>query len=147
MSKSTAKQLADCRRIIAARNAALADPVPPAGGEPEVKRWLANWGMEEMFQYSGGDYVAYEDHADIVTRLQAEVERLSRDCAILYKLNGELWEERDALQSELTKARELLSESLPALEQAASAFKAAKPVRNKVRAYLANQSAPAAKDE
>jgi hypothetical protein len=89
MSKSTAKQLADCRKIIAMleqKIAALADPVPPAGGE-ELPATRTNFD----YQHLGDDgYVAAQTWNEclkactpIVTRLQAEVteEKRLRACA------------------------------------------------------------------
>jgi hypothetical protein len=110
------------------------DPVEPAGGEVEVfephgwaqtdgpainaftqefdiaEEWaMAGYGTVELLNREHVDAEIDRlrgEHQAIATRLQAEVERLNRDRAVLYKLNGELWTERDALQSELTKAQE-----------------------------------------
>ncbi|CAI3787465.1 hypothetical protein AHFPHNDE_01129 [Pseudomonas sp. MM227] len=46
----------------------------------------------------------------------------------------------DALQQRLAEAKALMQESLPALEQGATAFKSIRPVRAKVRDYLASPS-------
>ena len=48
--------------------------------------------------------------------------------------------QNDALQQRLAEAKALMQESLPALEQGATAFKSIRPVRAKVRDYLAGSS-------
>lgn len=79
--------------------------------------------------------------------LLAEVERLQK-VVTQGRLDADESEKSKCLaQSDLTKARELLSESMPALDLSAGAFKSAKAIRSKVREFLAHQPAPAAKGD
>lgn len=113
---------------------ALAEPVPPAGGEPEVRRWFANWTMQDMFQHSEGEYVAYGDHREHVTRLQAEL--IEADHAFVRMANR-----AETLQSELTKARVLIREACTSPEWSLSV-----DLQVRMSDFAAHQSAPAAKD-
>ncbi|NUT87133.1 hypothetical protein HNO91_11915 [Pseudomonas corrugata] len=96
--------------------AALAEPVPPAGGEPEVvARVVATGGPHDR-----EDRVLCEQQAELpaigtelvdrthVTRLQAEVEEWRASNKANALAAGKLVED---LQVELTKARELLKEA------------------------------------
>lgn len=112
--------------------AALAEPVPPAGGEPEVLGWVVT-DMNGDFYFAAnrqtpGD-VALVDRA-LVTRLQAEVRLLKHDVAYYLetaaktcdllgidleaaktaegKPSDVLYRHAMALQAELTRAREEL---------------------------------------
>ncbi len=151
----------------------LADPVPPAGGEPEVLSYLYRHPSGEPWprtykdrQYGMTDWIETElvDRAH-VTRLQAEVERL-KEVAIARKdeltklcterndLQSELTSANadkaaygknavdlrlrvDALQAELTKARELLD-----FVVTSGGFSYA-TVAKDIREFLSNHSAPA----
>lgn len=115
-----------------ALHAALAKPVPPAGGDIETIGWDG---------HPGGDLVRLEDHRAHVTRLQAEVGRLTgennllrhdvasymetmgRTCELLSsdledaktaegKPSDVLFRHAQALQSELTKAEFLVNQAL-----------------------------------
>lgn len=92
-----------------------AEHVPPAGGDveamPQRRNWsgIASWKQRAEINAWNAACDAWEPH---VTRLQAEVERLK---LLADKRWNDLTEESDkssaeiyALQSELTKARELL---------------------------------------
>ena len=83
--------------------AALAEPVPPAGGEPEVFD-MPEWTEEDGFG-AMSKWVKLHDHRAHVTRLQAEAAELRA------ALQGSRYvaQENTYLQSELTKARELMS--------------------------------------
>lgn len=138
---------------------AIAEPVPPAGGEPEVYRKPADYwegytahvcykdinDLKEMVHHLEGvlDDVPEGELVDRahVTRLQAEVERLRN------ALEGEvIARTMDSnadgacildLQAELTKARELLTFVVN------SGGFSYKTVAKEIRAFLSNQSAPA----
>ena len=170
--------LGQCRISEPMFAALLAEPVPPAGGEPEVVATIVATGGP----HDSEDRVLAEQQAELppvgtelvdrahVTRLQAEVERLTAGSKLLIgdlerrdgtveALQAELRVtkqalnslkgERDALQAELTKARELLGRILktgvlsfegePSQEQT--------QLECDVCSYLANRSAPAAKDD
>lgn len=117
--------------------AALADPVPPAGREPEVLGWLiANpngdfWYASKQQSQNDTELV---DRAH-VTRLQAEVERLKtmsdNYCSLLMDAN-----------SELTKARELFRDIADDPEMWSICSIA---LARRIDEQLSNQSAPADK--
>ena len=92
---------------------ALAEPVPPAGVEPEV---LGNFGSHvedglEVFNVhiGEGQSVGMVDRAH-VTRLQAEVRTLGNALDRVCVAYDAAYKERDALQAEMIKARELLTD-------------------------------------
>lgn len=132
--------------------AVVADPVPPAGGEPEVLGYsvkgnryairLTKAELLELYEgYTGDALVELVDRAH-VTRLQAEVadvsksyEALAHVYAATQKGFAKMQAERDTLQSELTKARELIGD-LRADTQSGY-LKAVQALHN-----WANQSAP-----
>jgi hypothetical protein len=126
---------------------ALAGPVPPAGGEPEVLlevEYLGDGGggwnevTPEWFEkakqseYYRTRVIYSPEH---VTRLQAEVGRLDRESQNLSNQLGACDRERRAFRDELTKARELLTGSL----RTGDGYDAL------IEEYLSNQSAPADK--
>jgi len=121
--------------------AALADPVPPAGGGVEVLGWRV-FGYNFNTEAFALDYAKWAEDVEPVlylvdrahvTRLQAEVEEWKRRC----QYNADT---AHALQSELTKARELL--------QYAYNHSELLPNEREVDAFLqANQSAPADKGQ
>lgn len=77
---------------------------------------------EIRYGTQGGTFVAIADHERQVTALREERDSFQRvGITTLEKLKA---------------AEQLLAEVLPALDMAASAFKSAKPLRNKVRAFL-----------
>lgn len=116
------------------RDVLNADPVPPAGGEPEViARFIENCGEGGgVVPNREGDLCEYRH----VTRLQAEVERLKQVAIDRKDELTKLCTERNDLQSELTKARELIS-GLRADTQSGY-LQAVQALQN-----WANQSAPA----
>ncbi|MCP2076381.1 UNVERIFIED_ORG: hypothetical protein J2Y77_005817 [Pseudomonas lini] len=119
---------------------ALADPVPPAGAELEVERFDMFIESGSMEQTKGGAWVYHDDHHAHVTRLQAEVGRLNGELQAATDLFTTKRSVNRKLQSELTKARELLSDAprgVPGFFQWG----------RDVIAFLAHQSAPAAKHE
>lgn len=97
---------------IEALRAALAVPVPPARGEVEVlPQRKTGWpALSNHRSYNDGFNKACDEWMPHVTRLQAEVERL-KEVATDRKneLTGMCTQVVD-LQSELTKARELLTD-------------------------------------
>jgi hypothetical protein len=133
--------------------AALADPVPPAGGEVEVLGWrveshegrcLTNyterpdWAYrEDMAVYTITELV---DRAH-VTRLQAEVER--SQCIVRGQRTtiDTIQLQVETLQSELTKAREYI-QSLRGVAHTKGGI----TLDASIDAFLAHQSVPAAKD-
>ena len=145
--------------------AALADPLPPthcehgvkvvtecdlcavplAGVEP-VKRYntaVSHGGSYEhvvLEEFKNGYVVKSVDHDAIVTRLQAEVKRLATVLKDRSTHIVALDDENKVLQSELTKARELIvslyTNASPALFSPGQ--------RAAVEAFIANQSAPVA---
>jgi hypothetical protein len=94
----------------------LADPVPPAGGEPETIAYTTNGrtrvvlaDQKDHAVWNAGRPLIYlEDHRAHVTRLQAEVHEFRTALQVANKNTKQVIAGRDALQSELTKARELL---------------------------------------
>ncbi|MDH0749481.1 hypothetical protein N5D61_24460 [Pseudomonas sp. GD03842] len=139
-------------------------PVPPAGDEIEVLAFLTAGGRALYFpnpliELADGD-IELVDRAH-VTRLQAKVAALQARLTVADQRVDDLQSERDDLnddleaaileaqdwhhkhqtaQSDLTKARELLN--------AVSAYSQEFPesLEEDVEAFLAHQSAPAAKD-
>ncbi|PMY63158.1 MULTISPECIES: hypothetical protein [Pseudomonas] len=66
--------------------------VPPAGGEPKIQRWSANWHMEEFYKSPHGNHVTYRDHRAHVARLLTEIERLSPPAGqVPYQQQMEAW--------------------------------------------------------
>ena len=135
---ASAMQLMDGWRVMAELRAALAEPVPPAGGEVEVlgyrwKTWQDGEPKVGSYVMSNGSEPEFVqqlvDRAHII-RLQAEVRLLKHDvasyletaaktCDLLGidleaaktaegKPSDVLYRHAMALQAELTKARELL---------------------------------------
>lgn len=156
-------------RRVEALITALADPVPSAGGEVEALGYIDHAStyypsLESVETYGQGRDVrelvdrahvtrlqaelktaleACDDYGVQVVELRAEVERLKRD---LHSANVALEARKrtfEHLQSELTKARELLREWMT------SNFTGSCPERNDLRCRtdyaLSNQSAPADK--
>lgn len=84
-------------------------PVPPAGVEPEVLGWVVT-DMNGDFYFAVNrqtpDDTPLVDRIH-VTRLQAEVDHWSKLWGKAISAGAGLEEERNALQSELTKAREV----------------------------------------
>jgi hypothetical protein len=116
--------------------AALAEPVPPAGGEPEVERWDFLEG--ETHCMPEGEWVSFVDHRAHVTRLQAEVERLNGELLASTNMFTIKRRVNRKLREGLTKARELLDRAprgVPGFFQWS----------RDVIAFLAHQSAQAAK--
>lgn len=162
-------------RALAAWNtrAALAAPVPPAGGEVEVLAWLYkrhsppfgkptqhiaidSENMTELREGLVGTGIPCDNHFDWrplvdrahVTRLQAEVEKWKRNAFEQKEQKNEALdmanerrEQRDTLQSELTKARELLEYMLHEDDMPVLWF------AQRIDAFLSNQSAPADKGQ
>ena len=140
--------------------AALAEPVPPAGGEPEAlplihinpavlgmlrgetKRTAGGLTYSMSSPVGGWTVPLYEQH--VVTRLQAEVERLAVTCEGLDEQNDAIALEAGALQSELTKARELLADFAQWYDEPRLARPAVQ-IRRDIDSFLSNQSAPADK--
>lgn len=100
------------------------DPVPPAGGEPEVVYMLSNkslgtaWRMADKEAYDSMAMVPVYERRELVdrahvTRLQAEVEHWRNRSSRWKERVAELTNEGNALQSELTRARELFVRLLP----------------------------------
>jgi hypothetical protein len=124
--------------------ASLAEPVPPAGGEP-IKRYgtvVSHGGSYEhvvLEEFKNGYVVKYVDHDAIVTRLQAEVDKLSLQVSEYDYTCDAVYRERDALQSELATARELLEHMLKDDDMPVHWF------AQRIDNYLSNQSAPADK--
>ena len=88
--------------------AALAEPVPPAGGEVEVERYdMSGWG-DGMVEREDGAFVYIDDHRAFVTRLQAEIDTWKSTAETFEDFYRKTEAENAALQSELTKAREEL---------------------------------------
>lgn len=92
--------------------AALAEPVPPAGGEVKVDTYICYHG--ELVRYSDlkptqsvGPLVFHDDFEAHVTRLQAEVERLKQVAIDRKNELTSMCTQVVDLQSELTKAQEL----------------------------------------
>lgn len=156
--------------------AALADPVPPAGGEVEVFRLRIQTpcsppepNARGLYRSDWIDAIKLSDHRAHVTRLQAEVERLKEEWDLTaltvdtvqrkadqlqesLQLEQEAtakWQEtaiamgaqQQALQSELTKARELLNQAHPCTVNDDPELSL------EIGTFLSNQSAPAAKGE
>ncbi|MDU9039950.1 hypothetical protein NHG97_14730 [Pseudomonas corrugata] len=132
--------------------AALAEPVPPAGGEPEVVAWryFPKDGITHpAYTEREAQAIAYDpaptalvDRAH-VTRLQAELKAMGERYQKDLLLSRERWcygNRADAkiitLQAELTKAREIIQTA----RRGANYIDAAD-------AFLSNQSAPADKGQ
>ena len=113
----------------------------------EVKRYMENCGEGGgVFEHRNGDLVLLKDFDRVTAERDAALGRelqsrndLAKSLADHFRKNAEI----SALQQRLTAADEradvlegLLREALPSLDLAASTFKAAKPVRNKMRAAL-----------
>jgi len=122
--------------------AALAEPVPPAGGEPEVLGWRV-FGYNFNTEAFALDYAKWAEDVEPVlylvdrahfTRIQAEVEQWKRAHRLAMQDNIKL-------QSELTKARELLD-----FVVSSGGFSYA-TVAKDIRDFLSNQSAPADKGQ
>ena len=176
--------MADCMIIMRKADDAYARPVfarpesaatlPLAGGEVEALAWRVlgyNFNTEAFaLDYSrwGGDIepVRYLVDRVHVTRLQADLNQMTtyRDNAAkhMMRIRSECTateKERDALQSELTKARELLAQDRTAFEACTNMAKQPsrigwyaeylQPAQKRLREYFdaipTNQSAPAAK--
>jgi hypothetical protein len=139
---------AELRAILAKPAAPIEQPCDVVAGEPdeiidELKMMADmcsdNDNPEDQLMYMR--WLARIRRGDEgMSRLQAELSveqsRLSIEVHTSNKLGGE----RDALQSDLTKARELLAESLERLSSVRFLG-----LRERIRGVLANQSAPAAK--
>lgn len=86
-------------------------PVPPAGGEPEILGYLNKKSGRlagPMSEVNATGYnTALVDRAH-VTRLQAEGDKFKKAAVYHSDKADEARAERDALQAELTKAREFL---------------------------------------
>lgn len=124
-------------------------PVPPAGVEPEVLGWVVT-DMNGDFYFAANrqtpDDTPLVDRIH-VTRLQAELAEANkwRESAEggwreANRVIAMQRERLDAQESELTKARELLSEASISLRQDERPQQA-----NDIDAFLSNQSAPADK--
>ncbi|TWC18164.1 hypothetical protein FBY06_11589 [Pseudomonas sp. SJZ085] len=129
------------------RELLAAEPVPPAGGEPEVHRYqvvkmLSEDGNKIDYKPHGPWVVMADAHDAHVARLQAEVARLKLGWAGSRDSYQKLMHEKLALQSELTKARGLFEAILndPRLVVAMPS-----DLIGNAKALLAHQSAPAAK--
>ncbi|MBI6621154.1 hypothetical protein YA0783_22915 [Pseudomonas corrugata] len=122
--------------------AALAEPVPPAGGEPEVLGWRV-FGYNFNTEAFALDYAKWAEDVEPVlylvdrahfTRIQAEVEQWKRAHRLAMQDNIKL-------QSELTKARELLARITgPSLQDQGKAI-------GEAVTFLSKQSAPADKGQ
>jgi FtsZ-binding cell division protein ZapB len=106
------------QELLGELHAALAEPVPPAGGEVEVLgyRWKT-WqdgepkvGRYVMSNGSEPDFVQQLVDIVHVTRLQAEVERLKEAKVLVEIAASQVVKAKESLQAELTKARELLTD-------------------------------------
>lgn len=131
--------------------AALAEPVPPAGVEPEAmpqrRSWsgIASWQQRAEINAWNAACDAWGPH---VNRLQAEVERLrtvvkevEEQYVYYFGVAMRVITERNSLQSELTKAREAwegIVEYFPEGHSDGECFSV-----EKAKAVLSNQSAPA----
>lgn len=121
-----------------------AAPQPPAlGVEPEVVGYRCRQGETENWTISTTpDYwehkpvVLLDDHRAHLTPLQAEIGRLKADRDYCKRVAAHNKEMGDQLKARCDEMEALLNESLPALDQAASAFKRCKPIRDRVRAAL-----------
>ena len=119
--------------------------VPPAGGEVEVLGWLFDsgpvqtitdrWDVAKHVPYSATELV---DRVH-VTRLQADLADARSYIEFVDAESAFFKKERDLLQSELTKARELLSTCNSGFKDFIS-----DPVIRDIDSFLAHQSAPAA---
>ncbi|UQI33044.1 hypothetical protein M3M50_10575 [Pseudomonas bijieensis] len=120
----------------------VAEPVPPAGGEPLPSRpYASEEDQSTLTDYEIGlghggceMWDKFEPH---VTRLQAEVERLKADFQTYWDTDGTAYAD---LHSELTKARELVAELR-------ASYGNGGPMGTKIDAFLSNQSAPADKGQ
>lgn len=125
--------------------AALADPVPPAGGCLQCWNCKADFTLAERASCDGCCWKCGReiDLDDYVIRLQAEVERLKQENGERYGSMLGLANGVGELKSELTKARELIvslyTNASPALFSPGQ--------RTAVEAFIANQSAPADKGQ
>ncbi|MBD1554268.1 hypothetical protein [Pseudomonas typographi] len=118
-------------------------PQPPVGGEPEVRGYVVAGSMfflerlraEEMTRGGKYDLVEVIDRA-AYTALAAELDTAKQALFQAQEAAKALAAERDALQSELTKVRELLG-------RAREYGGLTPPWREAVSDLLAHQSAPA----
>lgn len=118
-------------------------PVPHAFGEPwEILAWLVKDARDGQFSAHRHDPTGWA-HGYQITELtdRAHVTRLqAKNAALQQRLN--IADQRvDELQSELAKARELLSRAERVLYE-----KGIWGAAQEIESYLAHQSAPAAKD-
>lgn len=131
--------------------AVMAQPVRPLAGLPERHDFPHRSEFETANQYTSALdtaktwNAAWDEWAPHVTRLQAEVSAANSRLHDVATLCATIEQERNALQSELTKARELLREWMT------SNFTGSCPERNDLRCRtdyaLSNQSAPADKGQ
>lgn len=114
--------------------------VPPAGGEPESQQYVLramthNYRNGHSWDHLDGEVV--RKAADEITRLQAEVERLKEGKALVEIAASQVVKAKESLQSELTKARELLQMVLDTYGYGLREIDYAN-----VKTFLAHQSAP-----
>jgi len=144
------------RELLASKHvvcsAALAEPVPPTYDDD---RHLSVLALHDVMHavpssslYSLAEAVldaGYMKASDEITRLQTEVERLkARDLGVKLEVFESVCNERDALQSELTKARDALLKILHASEWTRDDAHY-REVAQTLAGNATNQSAPAEK--
>ncbi len=107
----------------------------------EVKRyWLPSSLLKDEAGWHQDDTCVVPDWAYDALAAQRD-EGLAREAELVKNHRAHaarLLDERGVLKQRLAEAKALLQESLPALEQGATAFKAIRPIRAKVRDYLAS---------
>ncbi|SCW91981.1 hypothetical protein [Pseudomonas sp. NFACC05-1] len=90
------------------------DPVPPAGGEPEVVAWRSSDAFGAVYAYEpdrpADEYhglVTLENHRAHITRLKAELKGIKEGMAYRGSLFGKVQAERDDLKSEVERLQAL----------------------------------------
>ncbi|MBV4553104.1 hypothetical protein HU742_018320 [Pseudomonas sp. SWRI102] len=103
--------------------AALADPVPPVGGEPEVLGYLDHAstyypGLESVEQYGQGRNMRELVDRAHVTRLQAEVFELRTALQVANKNTKQVMAQRDTISVQLFKANDDALEYMTKMKRA-----------------------------
>ena len=127
---------------IVVRVPAQSAPAREDGGEVEALQWYGT-SHDGMIPDADGEWLSRDDvellqdnHRQDLIQLQAEIDAERQETAAYKRTAQKLLAERDALQSELTKARELLKD----IRGANAAY-----TLQKIDIFLAHQSAPATK--